>query len=279
LRKATLRQLLNHCTGLPAWRPFYSEIMPDGRRLQTMPLLTRRMALYEAVHREPLIEPVGTKGVYSDLGFILLGELLQRLTGKDWTRLCHDDVFPRIGCRGLFYMSESGPTGSVSIENHQFAATEQDEWRDRLLRGEVHDEHAALMGGVSAHAGLFGTAHAVLEAVLPWMRAIQGNGSVIDSRWAKEFVRRQDLVPDSSWGLGWDTPSEGSEGAPSSSGRYFSPASFGHLGYAGTSIWADPERDLIVVLLTNRVHPSRKNNAIRQFRPALHDAVIKIVSA
>jgi CubicO group peptidase (beta-lactamase class C family) len=150
-------------------------------------------------------------------------------------------------------------------------------WRGRLLRGEVHDENAAVMGGVSSHAGLFGTAEAAARAVSPWLVAVRGKALPIPASWAKEFVRKQGIDPYGSWALGWDTPSTGPGVAPSSSGQFFSPTAFGHLGYAGTSIWVDPEQDLIVVLLTNRVHPTRKNDRIRQFRPALHDTVFRTV--
>jgi CubicO group peptidase (beta-lactamase class C family) len=274
LRRGTIRQLLNHCTGLPAWRPFYERIVPDGTRLREMPLAQRRSALYDAIHHEQLIEPVGARSTYSDLGFILLGELLERVSGKDWGSLIHDQVFARLEIAGLFYMSEAGPTGAISIRDRRFAATELDPWRGRLLRGEVHDEHAAVMGGISSHAGLFGTAQGVFEMAALWLAAVRGEDSLLPTNWAREFVRRQNLAPGSSWALGWDTPSRGPAGETSSSGNHFSSLSFGHLGYAGTSVWIDPERCLIVVLLTNRVHPSRTNNLIRQFRPVLHDTVV-----
>ena len=274
LGQATLRHLLNHATGLPAWRPFYQRIAPDGERLRETPLEKRRSAVYEAIQREPLIEPIGTRAIYSDLGFILLGEVLERVSRKDWADLCHGEVFQRLGLEGLFYMGEAGPTGGMSLRDRMFAATEQDEWRGHLLRGEVHDEHAALMGGVSSHAGLFGTAMAVLQASRPWLAAVRGDASPLPRRWAREFVSRQSLAPQSSWALGWDTPSIGAGGEPSSSGRLFPKSAFGHLGYTGSSVWLDPERNLIVVLLTNRVHPTRQNNRIRQFRPELHDIVV-----
>jgi CubicO group peptidase (beta-lactamase class C family) len=277
LRHATIRHLLNHTSGLPAWRPLYERIVPDGRKLRDQPLSSRRAAVYDAIHREPLVEPVGRRCLYSDLGFILLGEIVERIVKQECAAFVHGEVFPRLGARDLFYMSESGPTGGVSLTGRQFAATEQDDWRGRMIRGEVHDENAAVMGGLSAHAGLFGTADAVARAVKPWLTAVRGETSLIPASWAKEFVRKQGIDPDGSWALGWDTPSTGPGGTPSSSGSYFSPASFGHLGYAGTSVWVDPERELIVVLLTNRVHPTRKNDKIRAFRPAIHDVIFKSV--
>lgn len=277
LRRATIRHLLNHTSGLPAWRPLYEQIIPDGSRLKESPLAERRAAMYEAIHQEPLTEPVGSRCVYSDLGFMLLGEIVERIIKQEWAVFIHGTVWARLGACDLFYMSESGPTGGRSVANRQFAATEQDGWRGRIIRGEVDDENAAALGGVSAHAGLFGTAMSVARVVGPWLAAVRDEKSPIPSSWAKEFVRRQGIDPNGSWALGWDTPSSGPGGTPSSSGSYFSQGSFGHLGYAGTSVWIDPERELIVVLLTNRVHPTRKNDSIRAFRPAIHDVIFQAV--
>jgi CubicO group peptidase (beta-lactamase class C family) len=231
--------------------------------------------MFEAIHREALLEEIGAHSVYSDLGFILLGEVLERLSGCDWVALWHKEICPAVGITGLFYMTENGRSDGVTTATNQFAATEQDEWRGRVLRGEVHDENAAVMGGVSSHAGLFGTAESVASLAALWLTAARGDAGPLSM--AREFLVRQNIAKDSSWGLGWDTPSSGPTG-PSSSGQYLSPVSFGHLGYAGTSLWMDPEQDLMVVLLTNRVHPTRKNNLLRQFRPELHDTIFKSVS-
>src|SRR5207237_7856649 len=138
-----------------------------------------------------LVEPVGRRCLYSDLGFMLLGEILERIVKQEWAAFCHADVLARLGVSGLFYMSESGPTGGVSVGARRFAATEQDEWRGRLIRGEVHDENAAVLGGVSTHAGLFGTAAVALRAVTPWLAAGRGASSPIPSWWAPEFTRRE----------------------------------------------------------------------------------------
>jgi len=156
------------------------------------------------------------------------------------------------------------------VDRSTIAPTEWDNRRGRLLHGEVHDENAAAMGGVAGHAGLFGTAEAVLAVSGAWLHAHRGGSSILDGELVREFTRRQSQVPQSSWALGWDTPT-----APSSSGRYLSPESFGHLGYTGTSLWIDPRRELEVVLLSNRVHLSRTNEAIRAFRPMIHDLAIQ----
>jgi CubicO group peptidase (beta-lactamase class C family) len=150
----------------------------------------------------------------------------------------------------------------------RLAPTEQDAWRGRLLRGEVHDENAFAMGGAAGHAGLFGTAAAVSLMTGQWLESYAGRGGLLPSEVVKKFVTKQDRIAGSSWALGWDTPS-----AASSSGSRFSPSSFGHLGYTGTSIWIDPSSELEVLLLSNRVHPTRKNDAIKQFRPVIHDTI------
>jgi len=146
--------------------------------------------------------------------------------------------------------------------------TEWDAWRNRLLCGDVHDENAAALGGIAGHAGLFGTAHAVSRLSAVWLQAVQGRAGVLNADLAQHFTRRQHGIPLSSWGLGWDTPS-----SPSSSGTRFSSRAFGHVGFTGTSLWVDPSCELEVVILSNRVHPTRTNRAIATFRPRIHDVI------
>src|SRR2546425_1669297 len=147
LRQATIRHLLNHTSGLPAWRPLYERIVPDGHRLREQPLAARRAAVFDAIHREPLVEPVGRRCLYSDLGFMLLGEILERIVKQEWATFCHTVVLARLGVSGLFFMSESGPTGGVSVDARRFAATEQDEWRGRAGPGGGPGGEAAGAGG------------------------------------------------------------------------------------------------------------------------------------
>lgn len=267
---ATLRHLLTHSSGLPGWRGFYEQLSPNA----VLPSSQRARAdagrqLLQLIKKEALTYGMGERSLYSDLGFMLLGLSVERLSGTTLDRFVAERIAQPLGAGPLFYLpigeeGESRRSSAVSM----IAPTEHDSWRGRLLCGEVHDQNAAALGGVAGHAGLFGTAEAVLAVTGHWLRAHHRQASILHYDVVQEFARRQEHVPGSSWALGWDTPS-----TPSSSGQYFSRQSFGHLGYTGTSVWVDPVCELEVVLLSNRVHPSSRNEGIRMFRPAIHDLV------
>jgi CubicO group peptidase (beta-lactamase class C family) len=211
----------------------------------------------------PLEEAPGRKTVYSDVGFILLGEIIERAAGQNLAAFCEAEIFQPLGMKDTRF----NPPRELW---NRIAPTEQDnEFRQRLIRGEVHDENAWVMGGVAGHAGLFGTA----QDLARFGRRLLAGGGVNETQILKretiaEFTRAWPAAEGPARGLGWDKPSE-----PSSCGRFFSASSYGHLGFTGTSLWIDPEQDLLVILLTNRVHPTRTNEAIRQIRPEVHDAV------
>ena len=265
---ATIRHLLTHSSGLPAWRGFYERLSPDG----TIPSSAGereqvKQAMLSLIRSEAPAYERGTRSLYSDLGFMLLGLIVERSSRQSMNDYFLDHIVrplggPRIG----FILPDR--LRAFSDGDGAVAPTEVDRWRGRLLCGEVHDQNAAALGGEAGHAGLFGTADAVLAISGEWLRAYQGRATILDRAMVHEFTRRQNPEGASSWALGWDTPS-----VPSSAGRYFAARSFGHLGYTGTSVWIDPVRELEVVLLSNRVHPSSRNEAIREFRPAIHDLV------
>ncbi len=271
--EATVRDLLTHRSGLPGWRPLYERLdagaIVPGLCSGNQPV---KQYVLKMIRDEPLIYARGERSVYSDLGFMLLGFLVERLSGMALDLWCEEAIIRPLGADPLIFCpttrrAQPGVARST-VDASRIAPTEQDEWRNRLLRGEVHDENAAAMGGVAGHAGLFGTAESVLAVSEAWLRAYHGKRSILDGELVRQFTTRQALASQSSWALGWDTPS-----APSSSGSRFSERSFGHLGYTGTSLWIDPLCELEVVLLSNRVHPSRRNEKIKVFRPCIHDLV------
>jgi beta-N-acetylhexosaminidase len=245
----TVRMLLLHGSGLPAHRDFYR----DAKGKDAM--LARVLA-------EPLAREPGTEIEYSDLGFILLGEIIERLTGDSLDEFAGENIFAPLAMNS----SEFNPPPKL---RSRIAPTEDDtSYRKRLLRGEVDDENAWAMGGVAGHAGLFSTAADIAAfAQMILNGGVYAHHRLLARATIEQFTARE-VVGDSARALGWDVPVE-----PSSSGHYFSAHSFGHTGFTGTSLWIDPERKLFVILLTNRVNPTRANDKIRQVRPALHDAI------
>jgi CubicO group peptidase (beta-lactamase class C family) len=257
-----LWQLLNHSSGMLQYRPYFRDMERKPGHRSTAQLL-------EQLLDEPLVYPPGSESRYSDLGFILLGHVLEHCTGQPLSVSFGDQITKRLGLtRDLFFLPLDQPR---PVERQLVAATEDCPWRGRVLQGEVHDEHAWLMGGVAGHAGLFGTLHGVLS-LCEWLLDLW-QGRVEHPHLPTSLIRtgltRQ--LANSTWALGLDTPTVGA----SSSGSLFSARSVGHLGFTGTSFWIDPEREVVAVLLTNRVHPSRENMRIRSFRPQFHDRVMQ----
>ncbi|MFP5212224.1 MAG: serine hydrolase domain-containing protein [Acidobacteriota bacterium] len=270
-RNITLRHLLNHCSGLAAHEPFYVDLIK-------IPKSERRSALLSAILQSPLQPPPGTVSRYSDLGFILLGMILEETYGEPLDRLASRLIFEPLHAAELGFIRLDTPCDPTfppakDIPPVPFVATEECSWRKRLLEAEVHDDNCYALGGVAGHAGLFGTACGMLLPI-EFLWSIY-RGERRDEGWStsvvREFWRRQDIVPGSTWALGFDTPSP--EG--SSAGTRFSRNSVGHLGFTGTSLWLDLDNQVLVVLLTNRVHPSRRDERIKGFRPLLHNTVME----
>jgi len=273
----SVRHLLAHCSGLPAWRPFYQEITRGLQGRPNMPSSrSAREFVYEQIHRERLEHPPGTHAVYSDLGFLLLGELVELVTQTPLDRVCHERIFRPLGLRATGFVD----LGRLRREKlapvtDAIAPTEQCPWRQKILCGEVHDDNAWAVGGVAGHAGLFSTAADVHELV-SWLRACaRDEDPSLPGELVRRFWTRDGSVPDSTWALGWDTPSP----VASSAGSRVSAHAVGHLGFTGTSLWIDLERDAHVILLTNRVHPERHGDQIRAVRPRVHDAVWEALDA
>ncbi len=249
--KVTPRLLLAHCSGLPAHAELYRTCLSAE-------------AVQDAVCRIPLACEPGTQDIYSDPGFILLGALLERVSGQRPDRLARQYVLDPLGMAGTTY--RPGRKLHPRIPPTEYDA----DVRERLIHGEVHDENAWAMGGVAPHAGLFGHAEDLGRFLHPFLNGGRmGGRQVFPKDRVHAYTARANLVPGSTRSLGWDTVS----GERSTTGTHFSPESFGSLGFTGTSIWADPKRDLGVVLLTNRIHPNRKNRGIRRLRPEFHDAI------
>lgn len=275
--RITLRQLLNHCSGLPAYRPFY-------QNLSDVALPKRRETLTTWILQESLLSVPRTLSVYSDLGFMVVADILEHHLAMALDAAATKFLFQPVGITDLGFRSavlnESSPDprGTAGLSTPvRFAETEWCPWRRRQLSGEVHDENAYALGGVAGHAGLFGTARGMYR----WLNFLWDvHEGRITSPWltapvVRTFWQRQELVAGSTWALGFDTPSA----ADSSAGDRFSAHSVGHLGFTGTSFWLDLDQEIMIILLTNRVHQGRNGIAIKAFRPQLHNAIMETLYA
>jgi CubicO group peptidase (beta-lactamase class C family) len=244
----TLRMLLAHSSGLPAYEKLFL-------RTKT------RDELLSVAFTTPLTANPGATAEYSDIGFITLGVALERIAEESLDHFCQHEVFGPLAMTHTTFNPPS--TWRASIPP---TANDQS-FRGRVIQGEVQDENASVMGGVAGHAGVFANA----EDIAIFAHALLSGGRpILRPETLALFTRRESSPPGTSRALGWDTPS-----APSQSGKYFSANSFGHLGYTGTSLWIDPDRQLSITLLTNRTWPDCSNQAIKQLRPQFHDAVIE----
>ncbi len=250
--RVTLRMLLAHSSGLPAYARLFEQH-------------TSANALLRACLQMPLEVPPGTRAEYSDIGFILLGKALEVLAGDHLARYCEREIFAPLALKNTFFCPPEQLRSQIPPTVYDAA------FRHRIIQGEVHDENAYVLGGASGHAGLFSSAFDVLT----FAACILAEGRTTEGQqlFCPETIRLFATKQIGSRTLGWDTPTP-----PSSSGSYFSPSSIGHLGYVGTSLWIDPERQLAVVLLTNRTWPDRSSKAIQQVRPQFHDAIVKTLS-
>jgi CubicO group peptidase (beta-lactamase class C family) len=254
--QVTIRHLLTHSAGLAADLPLF-----DSTR-------TRAAAL-TMVDTAPLLSPPGTQFVYSDLSAIVLMQVVERITGRPFDQVMANDVFTPLAMTATRFVPPKGWRDRI-------APTEMDTFfRHRLLVGEVHDESAARLGGVSGNAGLFSNAPD-LARFAAWLldarAGVPGRGPAVNPELVLRFTTRQELPPGSSRALGWDTPSP-----PSSAGSAPPADAFGHTGYTGTSIWLYPSQDMFVILLTNRVNPTRANIKILRVRPRVADLVISAI--
>ncbi len=272
----TFRHLLAHCSGLAPWRPFYERVAEVERsgKVNFMASYGAKEFVYEEIHREKPEATPATRAIYSDLNFIALGETVEKVSGGALNRFSRDKIFRPLGLRATDFI-DIALVRSRRLEPvaDMFAPTEVCPSRKRLLVGEVDDENAYAMGGVSGHAGLFAPVREVDQIARELIACWAGRSDFIPKKIVREFWSRDKTVPGSTWALGWDMPS--AQG--SSSGRHFSPDAIGHLGFTGTSIWIEPAREIAISIMTNRVHPRRDNQAIREFRPRIHDLIMEAI--
>jgi serine-type D-Ala-D-Ala carboxypeptidase len=270
----TFRHLLSHTAGLPAWKAFFEEIIKSEKsgRVNFVASRGAKTFVYELVHREKPLSAPGDQRLYSDLGFIVLGEAVEALTGNTLDRFCQERIFRPLGLRATGFIDLTQLRARrLQPVAEMIAPTENCPWRKRILCGEVHDDNAYAMGGVAGHAGLFSSAQDVHAFLVRMSQCFHGKDNFLPQGLVQEFLKRSETPGNESFALGWDTPTP--EG--STSGHLFSPESVGHLGFTGCSIWWDLAQNCHIVLMTNRVHPTRMNEKIKEFRPYIHDEIMK----
>jgi CubicO group peptidase (beta-lactamase class C family) len=265
----TLRNLLLHNSGLKAWVPFY----------QTC---NNKADVVNTIFAIGLEYTTGTKYVYSDLNFITLGLIVEKISGLSLSEYCQKEIFYPLKMQNTFF------TPDQKVLSYVVPTEFDSNWRKRQLKGEVHDEAAALLDGISGNAGLFSNARDLYK----FMRMLMNKGKYYNpySRGLKEetlfkeetlnlFLTKY-VTSDytNTRALGWDTKQEPVGKYRSQCGELISENCFGHTGYTGTSVWCDRDRDLIIIFLTNRVYPSRGNEGIKEVRPELHNLIIKTLS-
>ena len=246
----SFRMLLAHSSGLPAYEKLF---LKAGTRDD----------LFHAAFTTPLSADPGSRAEYSDIGFIILGEALVRIAEEPLDRFCQREIF------GPLAMTHTTFNPPAEMRTKIPPTADDRTFRHRIIQGEVQDENAFVLGGIAGHAGLFSTAEDLARFA---HSMLNGGHPILRPETVALFTRRETAPAGTSRPLGWDTPS-----APSQSGKHFSPASFGHLGYTGTSLWINPERQFSITLLTNRTWPDCVNQATKQVRPKFHDAVVEAI--
>ncbi len=292
-KRMTVRQLLNHTSGLAAWQPFY--------RTLPMNLIgtdAGKLMLLDEVKRDPPAAEPGEKTIYSDLGYMLLGEIIEQAGGAPLDEQFKAKIADPLGLDDTFFVKVTDAGASTTTrrtstradqhvpiprhgrpgervarkrgEHRRFAPTEDCPWRERVIHGQVHDPNAYALGGVAGHAGLFSTAGDIHRFALELIGSYRGKSSWIPESTVQQFLKTMKEKPDGeAFVLGWNIPSRRN----SASGRRFSANSIGHLGFTGCSIWIDLDQDFWIILLTNRIHPSTMNEKIKAFRPKIHDMI------
>jgi len=266
-QEITIRHFLQHSAGLPDWKPYFESLKNEA---------SPKEAIFKAIAKEKTITKPGQKTLYSDLDYMILGQLIEKLSQKTLDQFVEQEIYAPLENKNLFFMPLDSDKRETILREKQFVATEGCPRRG-MLSASVHDDNCYFAGGVMGHAGLFGNADGVYQILKLWQKALRGESELLSKKTAQRFVFPNQTPALSSYVLGWDRPTW----KQSTAGKYISPHSIGHLGFTGTSCWLDFEKDIAIILLTNRVHPSRDKNAqaIKDLRIKVHTEIYQALGA
>ena len=270
----TIEQLLSHASGLPSWMPYFEDLV-KAHSTDRIGILTSRGAreyIYNAINRSSIKFEPGTKQLYSDLGLMVLGNIAEQLTGLTLDKAAQKYVLQPLGMKNSSYVDLAmiKRRGIHPIKN-RIAPTEDCAWRKRVLCGEVHDDNAWAMGGIAGHSGLFSNVIDLHLFASELLRAQRGQSNFLKRETVNRFFNGpKKYEAEGGYMLGWELPNRDNNMSESK----LSPSAVGQCSFTGCSLWLDPLQDIDVILLTNRIHPSRSSKQIRHLRPALHDAVV-----
>lgn len=286
-----VHHLLEHTSGLIHWHPFFEDLLQQNTssRHGILASHTAKDYVYNLVHKLNSKSKPGTKQLFSDVGYIILGELVEHLTGYSLDRAAYKYLLQPLKMKSTSFIDLSMvKRGTLHTVSDMFAPTELCNWRKRIIRAEVHDDNAWAMGGISGHGGCFSTAHDLHIFSTHLLAAYFGQSSFISQRMVRQFlypwaapegnqsqfedeVRSISNLRSNRWRYGWEGPSP--DNGMDQVG--FSPFAVGHSGFTGCSVWLEPDAGIDIVLLTNRIHPTRNNKLIQTFRPQLHRAILE----
>lgn len=270
-KDVTIEDVLSHQSGIRSYVPFYEEIFDWDK--QKIGSGSSRQRIFERARSEEPEYDKGAKYAYSDLGFIILCEIIERVGGSRLDKLAKNIIFDPIGMTKSSFVPWKETNADEIFKQAILAPTQYYDWLGAVARGVVHDENCYCMGGISGHAGLFTTVRDLAAFARELLKGLDGRSDLFDAELCKKFFKKRGSVEGSPWALGWKTPSIQDR----SCGDLFGKNSIGHLGFTGCSIWIDLDCRLFVILLSNRVNLGRDNIKIREFRPTIHNKVMKIL--
>jgi len=255
----TIDMLLRHTSGFPAHREYFKKIIKTDKN--------PRQYLRQLLVHEPLENKINERQVYSDLGFMVLAWIIEKITCQKLDQYVLDQIYSPLEIENLFFIDLDQKIKLLNKYRQKMVSTQRCPWRKKILKGEVDDDNAWAVGGIDGHAGLFGDAVSIYKLCCEILNALQNKPTkILAPDIIRAFAQKKNQYDRVA---GFDTPSEKN----SSSGYFFSSSSVGHLGFTGTSFWIDPETSSIIIFLTNRVHPLRFNEGIKKFRPQIHDLI------